>query len=158
MAPKQKASDAGQSSSSGNKSSNNNSGDRQGNSERGHGHANGATSDRGGSGNMGAIGNDRSSGVAGGSSGAHGGEKEKSSHSGSGTGTKRKAETPIITVEFTDMDMPALRRYCRLNKLKPKTKSRDDLVTAAAKHWNSVNAKELDSVAYFLFAVKHRRK
>ncbi|KAI7832753.1 hypothetical protein BC939DRAFT_434283 [Gamsiella multidivaricata] len=147
MAPKQKASDAGSSTSTGAKSSNNNPHDRQGNSERGHGgHSNGnAVLERAGSG----VGNDRSS------SGTGHGEKGSSLTVSSGT-AKRKAEAPLITVDFADMDISALRRYCRLNKLKPKSKARDDLVTAATKHWNSVNAKELDSVAYFLFAVKHR--
>lgn len=55
------------------------------------------------------------------------------------------------------MDIAALRRYCRLNKLKPSSRSHDDLVAVATKHWQGVNAKEVDSVAYFLFAVKHRR-
>lgn len=45
-----------------------------------------------------------------------------------------------------------------MNRLKPKSKAQEDLVAAATKHWNSVNAKEVDSVAYFLYAVKHRRK
>ncbi|KAF9398791.1 hypothetical protein BGX21_007270 [Mortierella sp. AD011] len=128
---------------------------RQGNSERGHGHANGnSASERGGGGS--GAGNERSS-----SGGGHGhahGEKTSSSNAGGGAGAKRKAETPIITVDIADMDINALRRYCRLNKLKPKSKSKDDLAAAATKHWNSVNVKEIDSVAYFLFAVKHRRK
>ncbi|KAF8927984.1 hypothetical protein EDD21DRAFT_410757 [Dissophora ornata] len=151
MAPKQKATDAGPSSSSGGKPStsggNSHSNDRQGNSERGHGHTNGGSaSERGG----GPGTNDRSSSGAG-----HGVDKTLGSSTG-GAGTKRKAEMPVITLEFTDMDVAALRRYCRLNKLKPKSKSRDDLVAAASKHWSTVNAKEVDSVAYFLFAVKHR--
>jgi len=45
-----------------------------------------------------------------------------------------------------------------LNRLKPKSKAQEDLVAVATKHWNSVNAKEVDTVAYFLYAVKHRRK
>ncbi|KAF9169277.1 hypothetical protein BGX20_010532 [Mortierella sp. AD010] len=148
MAPKQKASET-----SGKSHANNHSNDRQGNSERGHGHANGnSASERGGGGS--GAGNERSS-----SGGGHGhahGEKTSSSNAGGGAGAKRKAETPIITVDIADMDINALRRYCRLNKLKPKSKSKDDLAAAATKHWNSVNVKEIDSVAYFLFAVKHR--
>jgi hypothetical protein len=61
-------------------------------------------------------------------------------------------------VDFGAMDVSALRRYCRLNHLKPKSKTREALVTAATTHWNSTSAQEVDSVAYFLFAVKHRRK
>ncbi|KAF9995948.1 hypothetical protein BGZ79_010325 [Entomortierella chlamydospora] len=152
MAPKQKASET-----SGKSHANNNSNDRQGNSERGHGHANGnSASERGGGGS--GAGNERSTSGAGHGHGHAHGEKTSSSNAGSGAGAKRKAETPIITVDIADMDINALRRYCRLNKLKPKSKSKDDLVAAATKHWNSVNAKEIDSVAYFLFAVKHRRK
>ena len=61
-------------------------------------------------------------------------------------------------VDFSTLDVSALRRYCRLNHLKPKSKTREALVTAATTHWNSTSAQEVDSVAYFLFAVKHRRK
>ncbi|KAF9115256.1 hypothetical protein BGX27_008377 [Mortierella sp. AM989] len=152
MAPKQKASDAGNNA-SGKSNNSSNSIDRHGNSERGHGHTNGVSaSERGGSGS--GAGNERSSSGAG-----HGhSEKNSGSNTGGGAGAKRKAEAPIITVDIADMDKNALRRYCRLNKLKPKTKSHDDLVAVATKHWNSINAKEIDSVAYFLFAVKHRRK
>lgn len=57
------------------------------------------------------------------------------------------------------MDVVTLRRYCRLNKLKPRSKSQEDLASAASKHFEKqVNPKEIDTVAYFLFAVKHRRK
>ncbi|KAK3810108.1 MAG: hypothetical protein J3Q66DRAFT_352122 [Benniella sp.] len=143
MAPKQKAAEGGQASSGG-KSGNS---DRQGNSERGgHGHSNGASASERGSG----AGNDRSSSGTG-----HGDKASSSAASGSGVGTKRK-EGPLITVDFADMDMAALRRYCRLNRLKPKSKTQEDLVAAATKHWSSVNAKEVDTVAYFLYAVKHR--
>ncbi|KAF9355433.1 hypothetical protein BGX34_010482 [Mortierella sp. NVP85] len=144
MAPKQKAAEGGQASSGG-KAGNS---DRQGNSERGgHGHSNGASASERGSG----AGNDRSASGTG-----HGDKASSGAASGSGVGTKRKAEGPLITVDFADMDMAALRRYCRLNRLKPKSKAQEDLVAAATKHWNSVNAKEVDSVAYFLYAVKHR--
>ncbi|KAF9202764.1 hypothetical protein BGZ49_007098 [Haplosporangium sp. Z 27] len=144
MAPKQKASEAG-----GKSNNNNTSNDRQGTSERGHGHTNGTSaSERGGGGNE-----RTSSGAGHGHGHGHG---EKTSGANTGGGTKRKAEAPIISVDIADLEINALRRYCRLNKLKPKSKSREDLATVATKHWNSVNAKEIDSVAYFLFAVKHR--
>ncbi|KAG0340537.1 hypothetical protein BG000_011752 [Podila horticola] len=82
-------------------------------------------------------------------------QNEKSGSTGSG-GVKRKAESQVISVDFNTMDIAALRRYCRLNKLKSSSRSHDDLVAAATKHWQGVNVKEVDSVAYFLFAVKHR--
>ncbi|KAG0086305.1 hypothetical protein BGZ93_001176 [Podila epicladia] len=82
-------------------------------------------------------------------------QNEKSGSAGSG-GVKRKAESQVISVDFNTMDIAALRRYCRLNKLKPSSRSHEDLVAAANKHWQGVNVKEVDSVAYFLFAVKHR--
>ncbi|KAF9217225.1 hypothetical protein CPC16_007670 [Podila verticillata] len=84
------------------------------------------------------------------------GLKDEKSGSGGSAGVKRKAESQVIAVDFSTMDIAALRRYCRLNKLKPSSRSHDDLVTVATKHWQGVNAKEVDSVAYFLFAVKHR--
>ncbi|KAF9897487.1 hypothetical protein BX616_005514 [Lobosporangium transversale] len=152
MAPKQKATEVGGNSNAGGKSGNH-SNDHKGNSERGQGHANGnLAAERGGSGSSGLGGSDRPASTAGGISG----DKEKNPSSGSGASVKRRAEAPLITVEFADMDIAALRRYCRLNKLKPKSKSRDDLAAAATKHWNTITAKEVDSVAYFLFAVKHR--
>ncbi|KAG0276337.1 hypothetical protein BGZ95_007684 [Linnemannia exigua] len=174
MAPKQKAADGGSSSNSKSSSAHGNS---HANSEsRGGGHANGTLSERGTGGSSAA--HDRSSSnnnnsntanassnSAGGASvnGAGGSHSEKggsSSHVGgsgtTGSGTKRKAESPLITVDFSALDVAALRRYCRLNHLKPKSKTREALVTAATAHWNNTNAQEVDSVAYFLFAVKHR--
>ncbi|KAF9946341.1 hypothetical protein BGZ72_000417 [Mortierella alpina] len=159
MAPKQKSAD-GPSSSSGKSSgtggnSNGTGGhgnDRQAISER-HNYMNGSSTSERSSG----AGNDRSS-AAGASAHA---EKTSSANTGaSNSGTKRKAEAPapLVSVDFGTMELPALRRYCRLNKLKPRSKSREDLVAAAARHWNNVNVKEVDSVAYFLFAVKHRNK
>ncbi|KAF9426040.1 hypothetical protein BGZ76_002954 [Entomortierella beljakovae] len=148
MAPKHKASDAGNST-GGKSSHSNNSNYRHGNSERGIGNTNGnsAASERASGGTGG--GNERSN------SGAGHAEKSSSSNAAS-AGAKRKAESPIITIDFADMDINALRRYCRLNKLKPKSKSQEDMSAIATKHWNNVNVKEVDSVAYFLFAVKHR--
>ncbi|KAG0248215.1 hypothetical protein BG011_000336 [Mortierella polycephala] len=173
MAPKLKSTDTGPTS-SGNKASYNSSGnnnnnnannssggghhylsshDRQGHSERGHSNAANTASERGsghgGSGGSGG-GHDRSSYGSG--DRAHGGEKTLSSNAGS----KRKAEAQLVTVDFDTMDIAALRRYCRLNKLKPKSKSREDLAAIATRHWSGVPVKEVDSVAYFLFAVKHR--
>ncbi|KAG0226150.1 hypothetical protein B0O80DRAFT_471166 [Mortierella sp. GBAus27b] len=147
MAPKQKSTEAGQAASAGGKAANSN--DRQANSDRGHGHghSNGASaSERNGPG----AGNDRSS------VGAAHGDKGPSTTAAGGVGTKRKAEGPLIILDFAEMDVAALRRYCRLNKLKPKSKAQDDLIAVASKHWNAANAKEVDSVAYFLYAVKHR--
>ncbi|KAG0234582.1 hypothetical protein BGW41_001095 [Actinomortierella wolfii] len=97
--------------------------------------------------NLNASGNNASSGGAGGGAGSRGGDG----------GTKRKAEAPLISVEFDSLDTATLRRYCRVNKLKPKsTKNKDDLVAAATKHWQSVAPKEVDSVAHFLYAVRHK--
>ncbi|KAF9082401.1 hypothetical protein BGX23_012504 [Mortierella sp. AD031] len=165
MAPKQKANDGGPSSSSKSSSA-------HANSESRGNHANGGSSERGGGGssaahdrtssaNNAANNNNNSSSNAGGSANGTGTEKGgSSSHAGgsgtTGSGTKRKAESPLITVDFSAMDVSALRRYCRLNHLKPKTKTREALVAAATTHWNSTSATEVDSVAYFLFAVKHR--
>ncbi|KAF9976257.1 hypothetical protein BGZ73_008899 [Actinomortierella ambigua] len=93
-------------------------------------------------------GNNASGGNAGSGSGSRGGESSSA---------KRKAEAPLIPVEFDSMDTATLRRYCRVNKLKPKsTKNKDDLVAAATKHWQSVTPKEVDSVAHFLYAVRHK--
>ncbi|KAF9189699.1 hypothetical protein BGZ51_009340 [Haplosporangium sp. Z 767] len=123
-------------------------------SERGSGH--GGNGGNSGGGNIGSSGggsgggHDRSSYGSG--DRVHGSEKTSSSNAGS----KRKAETQVITVDFDTMDIAALRRYCRLNKLKPKSKSREDLAAAATRHWSGVPVKEVDSVAHFLFAVKHR--
>ncbi|KAG0286761.1 hypothetical protein BGZ96_009190 [Linnemannia gamsii] len=180
MAPKQKATDGGPSSGSKSSSAHGNS---HSNSEGRSGHANGSSSERGGGGSSAAHdrassstnanNNNSNSAAAGSSSGAGGGASangtgggshtEKggsSSHTGgsgtTGSGTKRKAESPLITVDFSALDVSALRRYCRLNHLKPKSKTREALVTAATTHWNSTSAQEVDSVAYFLFAVKHR--
>ncbi|KAG0261663.1 hypothetical protein DFQ27_002820 [Actinomortierella ambigua] len=98
--------------------------------------------------NSNASGNNASGGSNSGASGGRGGE---------GSGTKRKAEAPLIPVEFDGMDTATLRRYCRVNKLKPKSsKNKDDLVAAATKHWLSVNPKEVDTVAHFLYAVRHK--
>ncbi|KAF9585683.1 hypothetical protein BGW38_001236 [Lunasporangiospora selenospora] len=161
MAPKQKSGESGASSggkagSSASANANDRHGnDRQSNAEaKGHGHQNGGGhgSERGSS-STGGAGIKAESGSGG--SGSHH-DKASTSASGSGAGTKRKAESPLISVELSSLDLSALRRYCRVNKLKSKSKSREDLVTAATKHWNSVHAKEIDSVAYFLFAVKHR--
>ncbi|KAK3834867.1 MAG: hypothetical protein JOS17DRAFT_772996 [Linnemannia elongata] len=178
MAPKQKATDGGPSSSSKSSSAHGNS---HSNSE-GRIHANGNSSERGGGSSAAherasssSNANNNSSNAATGSStgagsgsangtGGGGSHTEKggsSSHAGGsgtiGSGTKRKAESPLITVDFSALDVSALRRYCRLNHLKPKSKTREALVTAATTHWNNTSAQEVDSVAYFLFAVKHRQ-
>ncbi|CAO3565951.1 unnamed protein product [Mortierella alpina] len=156
MAPKQKTTEGP--SSSGGKSSGTGG---NSNGTGGHGNDRQATSERhnymNGSSSGGGAGNDRSSATTG---GAHA-EKTSSSNTGaSNSGTKRKAEAPapLVSVDFNTMELSALRRYCRLHKLKPRSKSREDLAAAAARHWNNVNVKEVDSVAYFLFAVKHRNK
>ncbi|KAG0054816.1 hypothetical protein BGZ83_010378 [Gryganskiella cystojenkinii] len=159
MAPKQKTSEAGQGGAGGGSSSkgtsgggnnNNNAGDRQRDNDRSHGNANGhserAGSSTGGSGNT--VNGDK----------AGGNQDRKDTEKGSSAaGSKRKAESPPITVDFNNMDVATLRRYCRLNKLNPKSKSQEDLATAASKHFEKqIATKEVDSVAYFLFAVKHR--
>ncbi|KAH7052691.1 hypothetical protein BKA57DRAFT_456240 [Linnemannia elongata] len=178
MAPKQKATDGGPSSGSKSSSAHGNS---HSNSEGRGGHANGNSSERGGGSSAAherasssSNANNNSSNAAAGSSsgagsglanGAGGGSSHtekggSSSHAGgsgtTGSGTKRKAESPLITVDFSALDVSALRRYCRLNHLKPKSKTREALVAAATTHWNNTSAQEVDSVAYFLFAVKHR--
>ncbi|KAF9900921.1 hypothetical protein EC991_006728 [Linnemannia zychae] len=170
MAPKQKVADNGSSSNSKSSSAHGNS-----HSTSEGRHASGASSERGGStthdrsfSNINNTSTHTSSNSAGSSAlanggGAGGSHNEKggsSSHAGgsgtTGSGTKRKAESPLITMDFDALDVSALRRYCRLNHLKPKSKTREALVAAATAHWNNTNAQEVDSVAYFLFAVKHR--
>ncbi|KAI9494875.1 Sin3 binding region of histone deacetylase complex subunit SAP30-domain-containing protein [Zychaea mexicana] len=61
------------------------------------------------------------------------------------------------TINFNSLDMPVLRKYARVHKIKVPSKcNKEELVAAVSRHFANQTVKEVDAITCFLYTARYR--